>query len=401
MTVPVSAIARWYDIFLPGQLRDFRILQEKGRPARLTVGPWTHTEVAWRDFESWPPAGYFPQRFHLAAGGALGSEPPAESEPDRYRYDPAAPTPAAGGVRMVKDSGRVDNTALEARPDVLTYTTGPLVEDLEVIGEVRAEIWFSSSLPHADVFVRLRDVDPVGRSWNVCDGLTSVDGADGDLPRRVDVRLWPTAYRFKRGHRIRVQVSSGAFPRFARNPGTGEVARHRHHSPGCRSGRVPRPETSLRNHSADQQGSTFRGQELSNGARVRRQVEHLRRLEDFRFWRRSPHRPGPHSTSICARWLPRRRERDRAGCCRWVRSGNAAHTDLRATFTAAPATRHARSARLCADSPRLRTPSSAATGTRSPDHAGASGPPTVRAEPPARPTVWSAMQCRSPRSARQ
>ncbi len=257
VTVPVSSIAGWYDIFLPGQLRDFRILQEKGRPARLTVGPWTHTEVAgipvgeavefglahargeqpprrapvrlyvmgqdaWRDFESWPPAGYSPQRFHLASGGALGSEPPAESEPDRYRYDPADPTPAAGGVRMAKDSGRVDNTALEARPDVLTYTTGPLVEDHEVIGEVRAEIWFSSSLPHADVFVRLCDVDPEGRSWNVCDGLTSVTDADGDLPRRVDVRLWPTAYRFKRGHRIRVQVSSGAFPRFARNPGTGE-----------------------------------------------------------------------------------------------------------------------------------------------------------------------------------
>ncbi|KJK33827.1 X-Pro dipeptidyl-peptidase [Lentzea aerocolonigenes] len=254
VTVPVSSIGGWYDIFLPGQLRDFEVLQAKGRPARLTVGPWTHAEFnstpideavsfglahargeqpadrapvrlyvmgeeAWRDFSSWPPPGYEPRRFHLNADGVLGAEP-GESSTDSYHHDPADPTPAAGGVRLVDDSGRVDNTALEARPDVLTYTTPVLGEDVEVIGEVSAEIWFSSSLPYADVFVRLCDVDPQGRSWNVCDGLVSLTGAEE--VQRADVRLWPTAYRFRRGHRIRVQVSSGAFPRYARNPGTGE-----------------------------------------------------------------------------------------------------------------------------------------------------------------------------------
>jgi putative CocE/NonD family hydrolase len=89
-----------------------------------------------------------------------------------------------------------------------------------VIGEVGAEIWFRSSLAHADVFVRLCDVDARGRSFNVCDGLLSLTGA-GDLTC-ASVRLWPTAHRFKRGHRMRVQVSSGAFPRYARNPGSGE-----------------------------------------------------------------------------------------------------------------------------------------------------------------------------------
>jgi putative CocE/NonD family hydrolase len=117
-------------------------------------------------------------------------------------------------------SGRQDNTALEARADVLTYTTPVLDRDTEVIGEVSAEIWFRSSLAHADVFVRLCDVDPRGRSRNVCDGLTSLSGADEISC--VTVALWPTAHRFRRGHRIRVQVSSGAFPRYARNPGTGE-----------------------------------------------------------------------------------------------------------------------------------------------------------------------------------
>ncbi|MFF4259583.1 CocE/NonD family hydrolase [Streptomyces sp. NPDC001663] len=255
VTVPVSSIAGWYDIFLPGQLRDFRALQDADRPARLTVGPWTHTrmdntafdeavgfglalargeqpperppvrlyvmgEEAWRDFESWPPAGYPARRFHLQPGGGLAEVLPADSEPDRYRYDPADPTPASGGVRMVKDCGRVDNTALESRPDVLTYTTSALDQDVEVIGEVAAEIWFRSSLPHADVFVRLCDVDPAGRSWNVCDGLLRLTAADEE--QCASVQLWPTAHRFKRGHRIRVQVSSGAFPRYARNPGTGE-----------------------------------------------------------------------------------------------------------------------------------------------------------------------------------
>jgi putative CocE/NonD family hydrolase len=255
VTVPVSSIGGWYDIFLPGQLRDFQVLQEAGNPARLTIGPWAHIafnnaifveavefglahargeqppdrapvrlfvtgQEAWRDFDSWPPSGYPAQRFHLQPGGGLSGEPAGESEPDRYRYDPADPTPAVGGVRMTRDSGRVDNTALETRADVLTYTTDVLDEDVEVIGEVSAEIWFRSSLPCADVFVRLCDVDPSGLSSNVCDGLTSL--SDADELSCATIRLWPTAHRFKRGHRIRVQVSSGAFPRYARNPGTGD-----------------------------------------------------------------------------------------------------------------------------------------------------------------------------------
>jgi putative CocE/NonD family hydrolase len=254
VSVPVSSIGGWYDIFLPGQLRDFEILQEAGRPARLTVGPWTHTaftnvgvreaiefglayargeepphrapvrlfvmgEDAWRDFDSWPPKGYPARRFHLRPDGALSAEPPRESAPDQYHYDPADPTPAVGGVSM-NGGGRADNKALEARADVLTYTTSVLDQDVEVVGEVSAEIWFRSSLPHADVFVRLCDVDPQGGSSNVCDGLISLSAADEITS--ANVRLWPTAYRFKRGHRIRVQVSSGAFPRYARNSGTGE-----------------------------------------------------------------------------------------------------------------------------------------------------------------------------------
>jgi putative CocE/NonD family hydrolase len=258
ITVPVSSIGGWFDIFLPGQLRDHRALQAAGRDARLTIGPWSHTslgvvsasmrealgfglalargeqpperapvrlfvmgEEAWRDFPSWPPPGYPAQRFHLHSLGALSTDSPRESGPDRYRYDPADPTPAVGGIRMrMGKPGRVDNRQLEARPDVLTFTTPTLDHDVEAIGDVSAEIWFRSSLPYADVFVRLCDVDEQGHSSNVCDGLVSV--ANAVEVSRVPVQLWPTAYRFRRGHRIRAQLSSGAFPRFNRNTGTGE-----------------------------------------------------------------------------------------------------------------------------------------------------------------------------------
>ncbi|MEU2916507.1 CocE/NonD family hydrolase [Streptomyces massasporeus] len=259
ITVPVSTVGGWHDVFLPGQLRDYRTLQDAGRTARLTVGPWAHTsqgveratvaealdfglahargeepsdrapvrlyvmgEEKWREFPSWPPPGYQPQRFHLHPAGTLATDPPPESAPDVYRYDPTDPTPAVGGVRLALGvkAGSVDNTALEARPDVLTYTTPVLDEDVEVIGEVSAEVFFRSSLPYADVFVRLCDVDEQGRSTNVCDGLISL--TDADTSSCAMVTLWPTAHRFRAGHRIRVQVSSGAFPRYNRNPGTGE-----------------------------------------------------------------------------------------------------------------------------------------------------------------------------------
>lgn len=260
--VPVSLVGGWYDLFAPGQIRDFVALRTAGVPSRLTMGPWTHTDPGgaacvaqevltwakplalgkappprkpvrlfvmgaeqWRDFDAWPPPGYAAQRWHLHPGGGLAPPPPAPSVPDRYRYDPTDPTPAVGGVRMVlaigrRANGRVRQNSLENRCDVLVYTSDVLDREVEVIGDVAAEIWFRSSLAYADVFVRLCDVHPSGHSYNVCDGLTRLAGALEVQP--VHVRLWPTAHRFRRGHRIRVQVSSGSFPRYARNHGTGD-----------------------------------------------------------------------------------------------------------------------------------------------------------------------------------
>jgi putative CocE/NonD family hydrolase len=274
VTAPVLMVGGWYDIFLPWQLDDYAALRAAGARPRLVIGPWTHgsfqlvrhsvaESVAWfhentgeggpgqRDhkvrvhvggadewweLDDWPPAGARTVDWFFQPDGALAAEPPGRldlrsAQPNRangpqpsaapagFRYDPADPTPAVGGPRLVGNlAGRRDNRALEARPDVLTFTSAPLAQPVTVLGPVSATIHVRASGEHFDLFVRLCDVDPQGRSWNVCDGLRRV--AAETSPVRVD--LWPTAYRFRPGHRIRVQVSGGAHPRFSRNTGTGE-----------------------------------------------------------------------------------------------------------------------------------------------------------------------------------
>ena len=108
---------------------------------------------------------------------------------------------------------------------MLCYTTPPLPSDLEVLGAARLELYLQSSLDHTDVAARLCDVRPDGRSTNICDGLVRLKPGDGtaqpDGSRRAVVELWPTAYRFRRGHRLRLHVTSGGHPRWNRNLGTG------------------------------------------------------------------------------------------------------------------------------------------------------------------------------------
>ena len=107
---------------------------------------------------------------------------------------------------------------MEARPDVLVFTSQPLQVPLDVLGPVRATLHLRASHSHAHVFLRLCDVDTEGRSLNVTDGILRL----GDDTETVTVAMSSTAYRFAPGHRLRLQVSGGAFPRFARNTGTGE-----------------------------------------------------------------------------------------------------------------------------------------------------------------------------------
>ncbi|HEY5429805.1 MAG TPA: CocE/NonD family hydrolase, partial [Solirubrobacteraceae bacterium] len=281
VTAPVQFVGGWYDILLPWMLEDFEALQSVGRAPQLLIGPWSHTAPGlmgaaerdglawlrahllgdrrlvrgspvrllvtgersgggWRDLPSWPPPDAGERRLYLDRRGALAADPPAGGDGrgdgddrgdgdggvDGYRYDPADPTPSLGGPILLSRSPVLDNAPLEARADVLTYTAPVLGATLEAIGHVAVELWLRCSGPYFDVFARVCDVDADGVSRNVCDALTSVapgryeQAVDGAW--RVGFRLWPIGHRFAAGHRIRLQVSSGAHPRYARNPGTGE-----------------------------------------------------------------------------------------------------------------------------------------------------------------------------------
>jgi putative CocE/NonD family hydrolase len=265
VSAPVQLVGGWYDIFLPWMLEDHAALVAAGRGPQLVVGPWTHTSPGllvasmrealawlrahllgdrrllneapvrvfvggareWRELPAWPPPDARPLRLHLQGGGGLGPEAPSDSPPDRYRYDPAAPTPSLGGPVLLERAPVVDNRPLEERHDVLTYTSQPLEADLDVIGPVSVELHARSSLDYFDLFARVCDVEPSGLSLNVTDAITRIApgvsperGSDGVT--RVAFSLWPAAHRFAAGHRLRLQVSSGAHPRYARNPGTGD-----------------------------------------------------------------------------------------------------------------------------------------------------------------------------------
>jgi putative CocE/NonD family hydrolase len=136
------------------------------------------------------------------------------------------PTPSVGGRVLARRAGRRDNRAVEARDDVRTFTTAPLAEPLELLGGARVRLFLESDNPYADVFLRLCDVDPKGRSINVTDRLVRLDPAPGERPgageRKVEATLTDSAHRFRAGHRLRLQVAGGAHPRYARNLGTGE-----------------------------------------------------------------------------------------------------------------------------------------------------------------------------------
>jgi putative CocE/NonD family hydrolase len=263
----VQMVTGWYDAFTPWQLEDYAALRNAGRPPQLIIGPWTHTQEGlaaagvreglawlrahllddprlldtaavrvfvtgadpgWRELELWPPDDNAGRRLWPAPDGGLSWVPPAAGADGsvRYRYDPADPTPSVGGPIMISSKPVLDNRRLEARADVITFTTPPLDAAVEALGPVRVELYARASEPYFDLFARVCDVDPSGASWNVCDALASVaperfERSDGD-GWRVRFELWPIAHRFAAGNRIRLQLSSGAYPRYVRNPGTGE-----------------------------------------------------------------------------------------------------------------------------------------------------------------------------------
>jgi putative CocE/NonD family hydrolase len=202
-------------------------------------------EQAWQEDEVFPPTGTAMRDLYLSSDegansrhgdGKLGSEPPTTAGSDTYEYDPMQPVPTLGGGACCMgdypgtSAGSFDQSEIQLRHDVLVYTSPVLEEDLAVSGFVEAELWVSSDAPDTDFTVKLLDVDPAGKAWNLDDTIFRAryrEGWENDVRMeeggvyKIEITPMVTSNTFKKGHRIRVEISSSNFPRYDRNLNTG------------------------------------------------------------------------------------------------------------------------------------------------------------------------------------
>jgi putative CocE/NonD family hydrolase len=201
-------------------------------------------ENAWKQSAQWPPEGAKPMRLYFRSGGKansaggdgrlLAAAPAAGEQPDRYSYDPANPVQTIGGGDCCNGglvtAGAFDQRVIEARDDVLVYTSDPLTAPVEVSGFVRAVLKVSSDAKDTDFAVKLVDVAPDGTAYILGDTILRARYRDGfETPKMLTAgevaTLKPTpittSNTFLPGHRIRVEVTSSNFPKFARNLNTG------------------------------------------------------------------------------------------------------------------------------------------------------------------------------------
>jgi putative CocE/NonD family hydrolase len=282
INVPAFIVGGWYDNFVESDLEAFEVLSRRSSTHRILIGPWPHavgqrfTSVdlgrdtqapvrrmqaewfnqwvkgvpaatapppvrifvmganRWRDENEWPLARTRYTAVYLGSGGVLLEEPRGGDAPARFTFDPARPVPTLGGAVCCSPRlfpwGPMDQRMVEARDDVLEYTTMPFESDYEVTGRVRAVLWVSTSAPDTDFTAKLLDVHPNGRAINLCDGILRlryrnslerpVLAKPGEVYRIV-IEAGVTSNVFKSGHRLRIEISSSNFPRFDRNTNTG------------------------------------------------------------------------------------------------------------------------------------------------------------------------------------
>jgi putative CocE/NonD family hydrolase len=193
----------------------------------------------WRNEREWPLARTQWMPFYLHSGGransrfgdgSLSTEKPGNEPTDRYLYDPAHPMPFITDPTSSQIGGPDDYSAIERRDDVLVYVTQPLTEEVEVTGPIQVDLYASSSAPDTDCMAKLVDVWPSGFTQRLCDGMVRARFREGmDAPSLIEpgriyhytIDCWNTSQVFKTGHRIGLEISSSAFPKFDRNLNTG------------------------------------------------------------------------------------------------------------------------------------------------------------------------------------
>lgn len=226
---------RWFDYWLKGI--DTKITEEA--PLKLFVMGINQ----WRDEQEWPLARTSYTPFYLHSGGkantrhgdgGLSASKPGNQAPDRFVYDPENPVPTKGGGTLhagVLTMGPRDQRDIEERKDVLVYTSEPFRQQLEVTGPVTVKLWAATDAKDTDFTAKLVDVLPDGTAYNLTDGIVRAKyrngySAEPELSGEVveyEINLWATSNVFLPGHCIRIEVSSSNFPRFDRNPNTGET----------------------------------------------------------------------------------------------------------------------------------------------------------------------------------
>jgi hypothetical protein len=227
----------WFDHFLKGD--DGGELAKTPKVRYYTMGL-----NKWQSSDTWPPEGAKPVTYYLASGGhanslngdgALLPSPEAKDAPDKFVYDPMNPVPTHGGGFCCMGAdykpGAVDQRGIEARQDVLVYSTGPLKEGLEVSGPIDVTLYVASDVKDTDITVKLVDVLPDGTAYNIDDNIQRLRYREGyDKPpvwmekgRVYKVTLQPmqTSNYFASGEELRIELSSSNFPRFDRNLNTG------------------------------------------------------------------------------------------------------------------------------------------------------------------------------------
>ncbi len=198
----------------------------------------------WQTAETWPPSGAQPLTFYLSSGGkanslagdgTLAPSAPDADKADTFSYDPMNPVLTYGGnvccSGTAVQAGSFDQRRMEAREDVLVYTTEPFKDDTEVSGPITPSLYVSSDAKDTDFTVKVLDVYPDGRAYNLDESIQRMRYRNGyDKPlawmesgKVYKVTLQPlnTSNYFPAGHRLRIEVSSSNFPRFDRNLNTG------------------------------------------------------------------------------------------------------------------------------------------------------------------------------------
>lgn len=228
---------RWFDYWLKGINNG--ICDEP--PIRLFIMGINE----WREESEWPLARTRWQDWHLHSGGnaataigdgRLSPAAPGEEAPDRFVYDPRFPVQTIGGNNCCSPHivpwGPYDQRPLEMRSDVLCYTSAPLEADLEVTGPIKVILHAASDAPDTDWTAKLVDVSPSGYAMNLCDGIIRARYRDSRTrptllePGRIyeyTIDVGVTGNVFRKGHCIRLEISSSNFPRFDRNPNTGHA----------------------------------------------------------------------------------------------------------------------------------------------------------------------------------